>query len=317
MTDSLDPSGNAPPSPPLPPGRRPTSFRSRLLWVLIPVLAVVFLTLVIFRLPLLFPVAPAFPPLSSFPLVQPANENLSPGRLPMEFSDTATSPADIPLQLMIYRTGGAVDLPFVEDLCQRLSVFPSIRMTPQAFLAGRDEELLVWRNSGSFMLSLPRQSGPLRMLSGEQAIERARAFLEEKSLWPKEAMASRITLLDPSREQVTVQFCRWLEGVLVADSSLEVSFLGEQVASVYSNCRPLQALQDYPLLTFEQAKERLLAQGLGDFQVQGVRLVYQEAAPKEEQRYLLPVFAFWGKRSDSGQPFLYKAWALDIVYLSP
>ncbi|MEI6509693.1 MAG: hypothetical protein WCO14_01970, partial [bacterium] len=304
MTNPDDFSSNAAPSPHSPPGRQPTSFRSRLFWVLIPVLAVVFLTLVIFRLPLLFPVAPAFPPLSSYPLVQPATENLSPGRLPVEFSETASSSSELPLQLMIYRTGGVVDLPFVEDLCRRFSVFPSIRITPQAFLAGEDEELLVWRNSGSFLLSLARQSGPLRMLSGEQAVERGRAFLEEKGLWPKETMTNRIILLDPSREQVTVQFCRWLEGVLVADSFLEVSFLGEQVASVYGNCRPLQVLQDYPLLTVEQAKERLLVQGLEDFQVQGVRLVYQEAAPKEEQLYLLPVFAFWGKRSDSGQPFL-------------
>jgi len=317
MTDSDDFSNNVAPSPHSPPERQPTSFRSRLFWVFIPVLAVVFLILVIFRLPLLFPVAPAFPPLSSYPLVQPATENLSPGHLPVEFSDTASLPSELLLQLMIYRTGGVVDLPFVEDLCQRLSIFPSIRMTPQAFLAGRDEELLVWRNSGSFMLSLPKQSGPLQMLSGEQAIERARAFLEGKGLWPKETMTSRITLLDPNQKQVTVQFYRWLEGVLVADSSLEVSFLGEQVVSVYGNCRPLQTLQDYPLLTIEQAKERLVISGLKDFQVQGVRLVYQEAAPKEEQLYLLPVFAFWGKRSDSGQPFLYKTWALDIVYLSP
>jgi hypothetical protein len=308
------------PKPSPPPGKeRPIGYRTtinRLLWILVPVLVLALLAFVIFRLPWLFPVAPAFPPLATYSLKQPTQEDLLPGRVPIEFSDTAGVGA-FPLEAVIYRTQGPVEITDVENLCNKLGVFPSIRMTPQAFLAGKNEELLVWRSSGSFLLSISLQAGPHRSLSSDDALQASQSYLQEHGLWPSEKMTDRITLLDPNQQQITVQFNRWLGEVPVAESIIEVSFQGDQVVSLYSNCRPLQAQQSYPILKYDQIQQFLLAEGPKDLVVQGMRLAYQEAIPQEVQHFLLPVIAVWGKLSDSGQPYLTKIWALDSSYLSP
>jgi DNA-directed RNA polymerase specialized sigma24 family protein len=297
--------------------------RGQLLWrrirfwrklrIIIPLAAATIIVLTFFGLRYLLPVMPAFPVLPTVPLEEPTGSELYQGILSPEYTSTGT--LSLPPELMVYRTQGQVDRSYVEELCWRLDVPLMIRSTQNTFLAGAQEELLIWSASGGFLYR-PWQERSGRDLSSDEAIARARQFLQEHQLWPADVGGSRTILVDPAQGLIGIAFDRTAGELLVAGSRIEVFFHGEQLERIVYNWRPLLPFKKYPILGQDQLDQALRQAGFsGSFD--SLRLVYQEALPEVNQEFLLPLFAVSGRNPGSGQLSLRKFWALEAAYLSP
>jgi DNA-directed RNA polymerase specialized sigma24 family protein len=297
--------------------------RGQLLWqrirfwrklrIIIPLTAAAIIVLTFFGLRYLLPVVPAFPALPTVPLEEPAGSELYQGILSPEYTSTGT--VALPPELMVYRTQGQIDRPYVEELCRRLDVSLMIRSTENSYLAGAQEELLVWSASGGFLYrTWQERSG--RDLSSDEAVTRAQQFLQERQLWPTDVGGSRIILVDPAQSMIGIAFDRTVGGLLVAGSRIEVFFHGEQLERIVYHWRPLLPFKKYPIFGQDQVDQMLRQVGFSG-SVDSLRLVYQEALPEANQEYLLPLFAVSGRNPSSGQLLLRKFWALEAVYLSP
>jgi DNA-directed RNA polymerase specialized sigma24 family protein len=297
--------------------------RGQLLWqrirfwrrlrIIIPVTAAAIIAMTFFGLRYLLPVMPAFPILPTVPLEEPAGSELYQGILSPEYTSTGT--ISFPPQLMVYRTQGQIDRSYVEELCWRLDVPLMIRSTENTFLAGAQEELLVWSASGGFLYR-PSQERSGRDLSSDEAIARAQQFLQGRQLWPTDVGGSRTILVDPAQGMIGIAFDRTVGGLLVAGSRIEVFFHGEQLERIVYNWRPLLPFKKYPIFGQDQVDQTLRQVGYSG-SVDSLRLVYQEALPEANQEFLLPLFAVSGRNPSSGQLLLRKFWALEAVYLSP
>lgn len=297
--------------------------RGQLLWqrirfwrkirIIIPVTAATIIVLTFFGLRYLLPVMPAFPALPTVLLEEPAGSELYQGILPPEYTSTGTVP--FPPELMVYRTQGQIERSYVEELCRRLDVPLMIRSTENTYLAGAQEELLVWSASGGFLYrTWQERSG--RDLSSDEAIARAQQFLQERQLWPTDIGGSRTILVDPAQGMIGIAFDRTVGGLLVAGSHIEVFFHGEQLEHIVYNWRPLLPFKKYPIFGQDQVDQALRQAGFSG-SVDSLRLVYQEALPEVDQEFLLPLFAVSGRDPSSGQLLLRKFWALEAIYLSP
>jgi DNA-directed RNA polymerase specialized sigma24 family protein len=297
--------------------------RGQLLWqrirfwrrlrIIIPITAAAIIVLTFFGLRYLLPVTPAFPILPTVPLEEPVGSALYQGILAPEYTSTGT--LSIPPELMVYRTQGQIDRSYVEKLCWRLDVTLMIRQTENAYLAGAQEELLVWSESGGFLYR-PSQERLGRDLSSDEAIARAQQFLQERQIWPTDVGGSRTILVDPAQGMIGIAFDRTVGGLLVAGSRIEVFFHGEQLERIVYNWRPLLPYKKYPISNQDQMDQALQKVGFSGA-IDSLRLVYQEALPEINQEFLLPLFAASGRNPSSGQLLLRKFWALEAVYLSP
>lgn len=157
---------------------------------------------------------------------------------------------------------------------------------------------------------------PPNLPSDEETIKIARNYLSEKGLMPADAILRDVThprvvamdkvgnIIGIGFEDVKVTFTRKINGLPVvgAGSKLDVEVGGNgDIINVYKVWRDYRPYKEYPIITPEQALEKLKEIGIftgiksvDKVVINKVYLAYYTKSASEKQTYLQPVYVFEG-----------------------